>query len=265
MAGRGPGPPGDEVRQSDLRLSERAQLQVLAYQLALAEDKERRRIAVGLHDHVGQLLASAKLLLDVLLAKADGASDGPTLNALGEMLDQAIWATRTLTFELSSPVLCHLGLEAALQRLGEEIEQAHGLRVEVPAARPPLPLAEEVRDLLFRVGRELLINVVKHAEARRAVVSIDRIGADVRLEVRDDGRGFDPTGAGRGVSSGGGFGLFAAQEQLAGIGGALEIASARSAGTRIVARAPLEVDDAFAPSTSCDVERDPRPARRRRA
>jgi signal transduction histidine kinase len=265
MAGRGPGPPGDEVRQADLRLSERAQLQVLAYQLALAEDKERRRIAVGLHDHVGQLLASAKLLLDVLLAKADGASDGPTLNALGEMLDQAIWATRTLTFELSSPVLCHLGLEAALQRLGEEIEQAHGLRVEVPAARPPLPLAEEVRDLLFRVGRELLINVVKHAEARRAVVSIDRIGADVRLEVRDDGRGFDPTGAGRGVSSGGGFGLFAAQEQLAGIGGGLEIASARSAGTRIVARAPLEVDDAFAPSTSCDVERDPRPVRRRRA
>lgn len=205
------------------RLDQHVQPRELAARIALAQAAERRRIAIGLHDEVGQLLATAKLRLDACLA-APGDAPSEPLVAIGGLLDQAIWATRALTFELGSPVLCVLGLEEALRSLGEQIEQTHGLRVRVDADAEPAPLTDDLRDLLFRVARELLLNVVRHGGAGQVDLRVERVGTDLRLTVCDDGVGFDASAAVTGVSAGGGIGLFDARP---------------GAGSRVVAIAPL--------------------------
>ena len=109
------------------------------------------------------------------------------------LLEQTLEDTRTLTFELSPPILYELGLVRALQWLAEELSRRHGIKVVIdgsPAAGEQL--GDDLRSLLFRSVRELLINVIKHAQATAARVSIRGYEGGVRVTVADDGHGFDP-------------------------------------------------------------------------
>jgi signal transduction histidine kinase len=224
------------LSEGELLVASRAQLQALAAQLPLAEERERRRIARGLHDQVGHPLAVARMRLGELRDTAASAEGRRALDEVSALLAQAIAETRSLTFELSSPVLYELGLEPALQSLGERIAGLSGLTVSFATDRRPKPLAEDAAVILFRVAEELLLNVVKHARARAVSLAVARVGDRIRIGVEDDGVGLDTAG----LRPAGGLGLFGVRQRLAHLGGRLTIDSAPGSGTRMVVFAPLE-------------------------
>jgi signal transduction histidine kinase len=166
---------------------------------------------------------------------------GDTRRIAGEissLLEDVITKTRTVTFELSPPVLYELGLEAAAEWIGQSICAANGLEFAFEDDGAPKPVEPQALPLLFRGTRELLMNTVKHASARRARVSIARVDGVVRLLVSDDGLGFDSAALEPGAA-GGGFGLFSLRERLQFLGGSLEIESRVGEGSQCVMTVPV--------------------------
>ncbi len=214
-------------------------LRSLASALALAEERERRRIATALHDGIGQTLAVTKLKLDALKARDFSPNDSSSLEEIGGLLSEIIQSTRSLTFELSPPVLYELGLEAAIQWLTERLAEQHGIRCDFADDRKSKPLDESVRVVLFQAVRELLNNVVKHSQAKRAQVAVKKSGDTICIRVKDDGAGFDPASIGSEVTRSAGFGLFNIRERLGQFGGSIDVKSQPGQATRVTLIAPL--------------------------
>lgn len=212
-------------------------LRRLASELCLAEARERREIASDLHDHLGQGLAYVRGRLRQLQGDAVFGGHDPAIDELLRLIDQAIRYTRSLTFELSPPVLYELGLGPALEWLGEQVQAKHGLPVAVrDRCRRDLP--DDLRVLYFKSARELLANVVKHAGASRARVELDCSGGLLELVVSDDGRGLDPEAA-LAARQDHRFGLFSLEERVRQLGGRLDLARRPEGGTRVCLQAPL--------------------------
>ena len=224
-------------------LDDREQLKSLASQLSLTEERERHRLASELHDHIGQSLVISKIKLD-RLRKGGPCSDlVGALNEVSACLGQVIKDTRSLTFDLSYPILYELGFEAAVAEwLTEHVQEKHGIETEFEDDGHPKPLDDDILALLFRNVRELLINVVKHAQARRVKVTTRRLKDQIHISVEDDGVGFDPVEvtamAGRRAE----FGLFSIRKRLEQLGGLFEVVSALGRGTRITMTAPLKYE-----------------------
>jgi PAS domain S-box-containing protein len=219
-------------------------LRSLASELSLTEERERRRLATDLHDHIGQILALAQIKLGAVRHELDSP---PLAEAVGEVRDfigEAIRYTRTLTFELSLPILYDLGLEAAVEWLAEQFHSQYGLTVEVRRDHFPLPLAEASRVLLFRTVRELLTNVVKHAQAHIVRINLSQSGNRLRLEVADDGRGFPVAKDLPAAGDSNGFGLFSIRERLSHLGGHLDVVSTLGQGTKVTVDVPLTQTEA---------------------
>lgn len=218
----------------------RSHLRTLAYEITVAEARERERIALGLHDEIGQFLTLARLKLGALRDSPPGDEATALLDEIGALLAQASRAARSATFDLSSPVL-RLGLEQALRSLADRLAADSRLQVSFDGAMPPLSLPEAVLAVVFRGVRELCLNVQKHAHAARVSITAWCDGRCLKVCVADDGVGFR-IDASRGVfSRTGGFGLASTQAQIQAIGGRLEISSAASLGTRITILLPNAV------------------------
>ena len=208
-------------------LDDRKQLKSLASQLSLTEEHERRRIATELHDRIGQSLIISKIKLDALRASTSSAELAETLGDVCESLGQTVQEARSLTFDLSFPLLYELGFEPAVAEwLTERIQEKHHIATEFEDDGQPKPLDDDVRVFLFRDVRELLMNVVKHAQAKKVKVSMRRIGAEIHVCIEDDGIGFDPAKGLPKAAKEGGFGLFSIRQRLEQLGGHLEIDSA---------------------------------------
>jgi PAS domain S-box-containing protein len=212
-------------------------LQQMAFDAAVAEQRERRKIAADLHDRIGQSLALAQIKLSGVREELGGAPRVAVDEAIG-LLAQSVADTRSLTFELSPPILYDLGLKAALGWLIDDLGKRTGLSIELSDDGLDKPLAGETAALVFRAVRELLVNVVKHAGVAAAKLSLRRAGDQFEIVIEDAGAGFAP--AGKGPSSSGGYGLFSVREQLARLGGTVELASAPGQGTRVQIRVPLQ-------------------------
>jgi signal transduction histidine kinase len=234
-----------EHKQADEHLmAYQENLRSLASELSLAEERERRRIASYLHDEIGQSLAAIRMKFGALKQAGGSADIAGMVDDIQALLEWTIRDTRSLTFELSPPILYELGLEAALEWLSERIGEERGIRIEFADDAHSKPLEDDVRGLLFRAVDELLINIVKHANTRSGKVSILRDGDHVRILVEDDGVGFDATAIESRTSRDRGFGLFSVRERLRYIGGHVEIESERGHGTRVTLIAPLRRDRA---------------------
>jgi PAS domain S-box-containing protein len=215
------------------------QLRSLASELSLSEERLRRRIATNIHDHIGQNLAISKIKLESLAQSISSPELGKSLNDIVELIARIIESTRSLTFELSPPVLYELGFEAAMEWLVRQMREQHGLSTEFRGDGQSKPLDDNVRVLLFQAVRELLVNVAKHAQARNVTVSTQMAGDEIRVDVEDDGVGFDISQAGSHDYKTGGFGLFSIRERLGHIGGHLNVESKRGVGTRVTLMAPI--------------------------
>jgi PAS domain S-box-containing protein len=148
------------------------QLQTLATQLSQAEQRERRRLARVLHDHLQQLLVGAKINLRVAMRQFAGEPLRQAMEEVVNLLDESIRASRSLSVELSPPVLYKGSFAAAIRWLAERISEKHFLKVEIEAEEQVNPAADEIRVLLFETVQELLFNVVKHANTDHAFVRI---------------------------------------------------------------------------------------------
>lgn len=213
------------------------QLRHLAAELTLVEQRARKQLATLLHDQVQQLLASAKM--NVRLVARDGGDRPAALERAVRCLDDAIACTRTLSVELSPPLLHDFGLAAAFEWLAEWMLEKHQLTVHVSADAAANPAGDDVRTLLFESVRELLFNAVKHAGVKEAWLTLSaQDDARLRVTVWDEGRGFEPPGAASPSRGHAGLGLFSIRERLALLGGSFEVDSAPGRGARFTLVAP---------------------------
>ena len=198
-------------------------------------------MATLLHDDLGQRLVAAKLKL---AAASKDCGGGAGLQQVGELLDEAHHTIRSLSFQLSPPILHDLGLVAGLRWLARELASSYGLHVEVDVDDdgPLPPLLGDPTFLLFRCVRELLLNVVKHAQVDRAMVCLSRDDTHVHIDVVDLGVGFRvPRLAAERLESRS-FGLLSVQERIEGIGGKMTIDSTPGRGTRVLLAIPRALE-----------------------
>ncbi len=181
------------------------QLRSLASQLTLTEERERRRIATDLHDRIGQALAISKIKLGALRESTSPLGLGNDVDGIRDLIEQTIQDTRSLIFDLCPPFLYELGFEKAIEWLLEDIQTQHGVTTHFKSDGNPKPLDDDIRVLLYQSIRELFVNIVKHAQAENARLTIKSDDSTISLSVEDDGRGFDdkcdsiPYGKGQGV------------------------------------------------------------------
>jgi len=214
-------------------------LRSLASELSLAEERLRRRLATDVHDHIGQNLAMSKIKVESLKQSVNSQELADDLDEVSTMLAETIESTRSLTFELSPPVLYELGFEAAVEWLVRKTRAEHGIAAVFRNDGRPKPLDNNVRVLLFQAVRELLINVAKHAKATSVTVSARRLVDQIQVTVEDDGVGFNTSELGARGRKTAGFGLFSVRERLDHIGGTLDIESSPHSGTKVVLAAPI--------------------------
>jgi PAS domain S-box-containing protein len=217
------------------------QLQRLATELTQAEQRERQRIAQVLHDDLQQLLVGAKLQLHMLCSQLTGPQQ-QALAQINELLNQSLAVSRSLTSDLSPPILRDGKLAELMQYLAQSAAQKYGLHVHLHVRGYFGQPDRNVRELLFQAVREVLLNVVKHAGTNHAEMILGSFGSGhVQIVVADQGVGFQPTEYPAGTTSnpsGGGFGLFSIRERLMLLGGGMDIESRPGGGTRIILTAP---------------------------
>lgn len=210
----------------------------LAREVTLAEERQRRVIAQGLHDHLGQALAFIRMQVAALQGDMVFSGGEGRLDVIRDLLDRAIRYTRTLTAEISPPVLYELGLLPAVEWLADELRRKHDLPARVRGRGDLEDVDEATRVMLFVAVRELLLNAAKHARAQSVEVELEAVGDVIRAEVNDDGVGFDPSAH----AHHDGFGLFSVAERIRSLGGTVEIDSAPGRGTRIRISVPRGED-----------------------
>jgi PAS domain S-box-containing protein len=236
------------VSERTARVEQQAkQLRALASQLSQAEQNERKRLSKMLHDHIQQLIVAARLQVDMQLEWLKGDTNSErllsTVQAVDGILKEALEASRSLTVELSPPVLRETGLIGSLNWLASRMQEQHRFAVRMRADAAADPPNEATRFLLFECVREVLLNVVKHAGVREADITLMRLSdSEIKMVVRDRGKGFDPDVVKSRRTGEVGFGLFSIQERLAHLGGQMNIESAPGRGTLVTLVVPVAAE-----------------------
>lgn len=220
-------------------LTYQQELRSLATELALSEERERRIIAQALHDRIGQVLALINIKIGAMLQQVPSGQIKKELQEIRRLVSECVAETRSLTFDLSPPILYELGFGAALEWLAEKMQQQYGLTVSVTGQTRKVPLSIEWQVTLFTAIRELLVNVSKHARTKSASVTLRRTKTEVILTVEDKGVGMDPMKRLFGKAASEGFGLFGIRERLGFMGGRVELASKPGKGTSVTLFVPL--------------------------
>jgi signal transduction histidine kinase len=195
-----------------------------------AAEQERRRWARELHDETLQGLGALSVLLSSSLG---GDLDAAVRQAL-DFIDEQIASLRALISDLRPAVLDDLGVQPALEALAARMASTTGLAVELDVdlafgrEEAPTRLVPEIEDAIYRLVQETLTNVSKHAQAKRAVVSVRESNSSIAVEVRDDGVGFDLE-----ETTGGGFGFIGMRERAGLVDGSFAVASTPGAGTTV--------------------------------
>lgn len=229
----------ERERAEELLLRHQAELRSLAVELSLAEERERRRVGTQLHDSVVQFLAFAKMKLGLLRGKGIPTESIAALEEAEGLLQQAIDRSRNVMYELSAFSLYDLGFEPALRALCDHFRKEHHLEVQFRHDAEPKPLPINLQIMLFQATRELLMNVVEHAQATLATVTLSRVKDQIAITVSDNGVGFEVTTLEE-MATHEGFGLFSIRERLRYLGGAIEVRSQPGEGTTVEIHLPLQ-------------------------
>jgi two-component system CheB/CheR fusion protein len=248
-----------EERTRSLELKS-SQLRRLTSELSQVEQRERRRLASTLHDHIQQLIASARMQLEVLGQDLEGQSHEDA-RRIQNLINEAAEACRNVTAELAPPVLYEGGFVQSMQWLCSQFGDHHN--IEVHCRVPDLkvePLDQETSVLLFQSVKELLFNVVKHSGAGRARLVVETDGSRrLRISVIDEGDGFDPEGEFQKEGKDRGFGLFSIRERVSIANGRMDVVSSPGEGTRVTLTVPARAGDSRAPFAAA-AEGSPSPA-----
>ena len=218
-----------QVRES------RDMLRELSMRREQSREDERRHIAREIHDDLGQMLGGLRMRLSTLvLQPPDTDADFKShLNSLLALTDQTIRVVRDVVSKLRTPVL-DAGIVPGLEWLINEFQRDTGLIGRLTLSEETIALPDDIATTLFRIAQESLTNVSRHAKARRVDLSLDLTPTDCRMEVRDDGMGFDLTQIQQKA-----FGLEGMRERCHILGGRMDVLSKPGEGTSIRVRVPL--------------------------
>jgi PAS domain S-box-containing protein len=217
-------------------VSERKRLRAFGVGAMRAAEEERQRIARELHDDTAQRLAA--LLVQLRLAtRVPEIQREALLEEVRSGIEATADSVRRIARNLRPPALEELGVMGAIRTHARSLTEAFGLGVEIEAPRWDKRPAPEVELAIYRVVQEALANIVRHAHAKRAHVTIALKESTVEVQISDEGRGFDPTAVDR---QGRGLGLLGMHERARNVGGELTVESAPGGGTRICVRLPME-------------------------
>jgi PAS domain S-box-containing protein len=222
------------------RLAEKraARLARLASELSRVEQKERQRLAGHLHDHLQQLLAGARLQLELVRRHNRQEDLELQLAKLLGLLEKSMESTRSLTLELSPPILRHGQLPDAMLWLADWIKKTHLIEVDCHIDQSADPGLPELRTMLFDATRELLFNVRKHSGTTRAELQMFKQEGRLEIVISDRGTGLPP-GLTSDLDRATGFGLFAIRERLEALGGSLQVQGRAGGGTEVRLVLPL--------------------------
>jgi len=230
-----------ELRAEKKRLREWMEREVLPQGLLSSLEKERRRLAMELHDVIGQSLATLKLEMEFLVAdcRPEDAAIADGLRRVVERLSSTMEQLSRISYGLRPANLDSLGLEPALRGLMEEANQGGQLKARLFTKGLDERCDPELELALYRIVQEGVTNALKHSGAKKVSVDIIRGRDTISLVVEDDGRGFDPEDV-RNLRNGTQrLGLLTMRERAARFGGRLFIDSRPDRGTCITAEIPL--------------------------
>jgi PAS domain S-box-containing protein len=257
-----------ELSQTICMLNERSeQLRRITSELTVAEQRERQRLAQILHDGLQQILVAAKFRV-AFVPRSPNVHHAT--DEVLELIDDAIETSRSLSAELSPPILLQGDFVAAIEWLARWMRDKHKLEVNLTAREKIGHLNKDVILLLFQAARELLFNVVKHAEVKNAYIELNQIEGHLSMMVEDKGVGFDQNKLSHRESQSSGSGLIGISERLSYIGGRIEIDSAPGLGSRFKLIVPISevstegdqgaIDKTGRVSVAISPQLDPKPA-----
>lgn len=215
-------------------IESRTRLRELAAHHDAVREEERKRIALEIHDELGQLLTALKMDISLLRMQFGADPDvGRRTNDMRELVEKTIGVVRQVAANLR-PAALNLGIGPALEWLVEDFGQRTGIAYELNLSGGEIALDDTRATAVFRIVQESLTNVMRHAAASSVAVSLKRDGETLRLEVHDDGRGFDYEAVRHGPS----FGLLGIRERVRGLGGSLSVESHPGRGTTVTIHIP---------------------------
>lgn len=218
------------------------QLRILASEITIAEEEERRRIAIELHDHIIQDLGLCKIKLGDLTQRLSDSDCKQLSQETRNLIEKVIKNSRTLVFELSLPILYELGLEAAIKWLVGKYQEKFHITYKTHIDDQHKPLEKDLQVHLFKAVRELFININKHAHANEIIIYTTLKKNEIIISIKDDGVGFNVFDIESNFQKEQKFGLFGIKERLRLLNGSVTINSSPGAGTNITISAPLEID-----------------------
>ncbi len=229
-----------ELKRIENQLLEyQSKLKSLSVQLSKTQENERRLLASRLHDSVSQELFAAHLLLNTFEKKLKDATHRKEIKRIKDQIQKVIKDTKTLTFDLSPPVLYDFGLQEALESLAASVENKYGISIRTWFSGNLDEVGDEIRIIIYRIISELMQNTVKHADAREIRISLNNSDHLLTVDFEDDGIGFDAGQMHADTSSYEGFGIFDIREKINHLGGNIEIDSTPGSGTAIMMEVPV--------------------------
>ena len=216
-------------------------LRTLTHRVVQAQEAERGRVALELHDTITQMLCAVLVCSQTLVDKlpAHNRTAKGEAKKLHEIIRKTVEEVERISRNLRPSVLDHLGLVAGLHDTSTEFANRTGVSVKLICVELTARLPADTELALYRILQETLKNVEKHARARHVTVHLTKPGNIVQLTIHDDGKGFDPDHHPVRLKGEGGFGLLGMRERAAYVGGTLKVKSVRRAGTEIEIRIPL--------------------------
>lgn len=212
----------------------RRRLQALSVRLVQTEDRERRRLARSVHDAIGHSLSLARIRLAQAREKMPKDSDTKILGEVEEHVVQALQQSRSLTQQLSPPILHQAGFLPAVEQLCTTIQSEHdSLKIQVDSASRSLEFPERERVIAFSAVKELLMNAIKHAEATHILVDLEATETGCSIRVQDDGSGFRTDVQSPDTEAPSSFGLFSIRQQMQFLRGRFDIESTPGRGTSV--------------------------------
>ncbi|WP_417857780.1 PAS domain-containing protein [Xanthomarina gelatinilytica] len=209
-------------------------LQEMTTELTLTEEKQKKEIALNIHDHLSQSLVISKMRINELKKNSKLKITYEDLTFIEKNITEALENSRKITYELSPPVLYQLGIVDALNWLLDDVENLHKIKCKLNSNESNIKLSDAKAILLYRCIQELIKNTVKYAKASLITLKLDKNQSGITILLTDDGVGFDTSVLNNNKShTGTGFGLFTVQERIQNIQGKLTIQSKINKGTTV--------------------------------
>lgn len=224
----------ESIKLKELTIQQRLQQQKSTMQVVLqTQEEERKRIAEALHNGLGQLLYGIKLHLQQATCSDESAK--AKIAEIGDLLEEAIKETRTISFELMPSILQDFGLKVALAEFCKKLSRAH-ISISLLSYHADSRFDQDIEVAAYRMVQELVNNAIKHAKASVVEVEVEQQGSQLQLQVCDNGIGLQP-GIEQGFAQG--LGLHSIRNRIKLMGGKLRISAKDGKGTQVRLTVPL--------------------------